>query len=406
MKKFLLSLIALLGVVSANAQELSIADVQIVPGTQATFAIVMNNETEMLFRDSEFHFSFPAGISPVGAAKGDQDLIPGDNLIDGDYRVAISDNSGKGIGGTFTVCYVTIEAEAGLAEGTYQATLTKAEMTAKPSAEVYDVIKKNYENITFNIVVTNVLTLDENSTSAPGTAENVNVHVKRTVKAGEWGTICLPFDMYADQVEEVFGAGTEFAKFVGYTKDGGAPSNNAAYTAQSIKLNFASHDWSVEGEDGIFANTPYLVKSKKDVSEFDLEAVEMIDPQEVDAEYNNGKTGSRKVVWGHFYGTQYAGQVIPENGLFLSGGNFYYSKGKTKIKGFRGYFVLNDVLADLASSGVKMEFDVTTNIDGVRLTDSEGAVYTVDGKFIGRDVDLKKLQKGIYVVDGKKVAIK
>lgn len=392
MKKFLLSLIALLGVVSANAQELSIADVEVVPGTQATFAIVMNNETEMLFRDSEFHFSFPAGISPVGAAKGDQDLIPGENLIDGDYRVAISDNSGKGIGGTFTVCYVTIEAEAGLAEGTYQATLTKAEMTAKPSAEVYDVIKKNYENITFNIIVSNTVTLDENSTEVPGSYEGVNVLVKRSIKANQWSTICLPFAMTGDQVKAAFGDDVELADFNGYEL-----ADEDEITSITVKFT------NVDASSGLAANHPCIIKVSEAVSEFNVENV-TLEPEE---DPTIAAVKRTKKQWSEMTGTYVAGTVLENNTLFLSNNKFYYSKGNTKMKGYRAFFDFYDVLAEVEAMDVKFQiFDGTTLIENIKLVDTAGAVYTVDGKFIGRDVDLKKLQKGIYVIDGKKVAIK
>lgn len=404
MKKFLLSLIALLGVVCANAQELSIADVQIVPGTQATFAIVMNNETEMLFRDSEFHFTFPAGISPVGAAKGDQDLIPGDNLIDGDYRIAISDNSGKGIGGTFTVCYVTIEAEDGLAEGTYQATLTKAEMTAKPSADVYDVIKKNYENITFNIVVTNVLTLDENATSEFSVGVTANVLVKRTIKPNTWNTIVLPFAVKKDDFATIFGSDASVATFDSWNAEF-VENEDGDYVPSAITINFKERKTSLATV--LVAGTPYLVKTSKDISEFTMSQAALVEKKNVTSDFEEeeyiGETYN-----GAFVST-YTKTKVPNNGLFIRDSKFYYSSGETVLKGFRGYFDLGLVLDRGSQAGVKYSINVDgeeTSVDGIEFVSSHGGVYTLDGKFVGRDVDLKKLQKGIYVIDGKKVAIK
>lgn len=404
MKKFLLSLIALLGVVSANAQELSIADVQIVPGKQATFAIVMNNETEMLFRDSEFHFTFPAGISPVGAAKGDQDLIPGDNLIDGDYRIAINDNSGKGIGGTFTVCYVTIEAEAGLAEGTYQATLTKAEMTAKPSAEAYDVIKKNYENITFNIVVTNVLTLDENATSEFSVGVTANVLVKRTIKANTWNTIALPFSVKKDDFATIFGSDASVATFDSWNAEF-VENENGDYVPSAITINFKAR--STTGTTVLAAGTPYLIKvsESKEISEISMSQVTLVDNKTVIKEFEDEDGNTYE---GAFVST-YIKTKVPNNGLFIRDSKFYYSSGETVLKGFRGYFDLGLVLDRGSQAGVKYSINVDgeeTSVDGIEFVSSHGGVYTLDGKFVGRDVDLKKLQKGIYVIDGKKVAIK
>ena len=404
MKKVLLSLIALLGVVSANAQELSIADVQIVPGTQATFAIVMNNETEIMFRDSEFHFSFPSGISPAEASKGDQDIIPGYNLIDGDYRIAIADNSGKGIGGTFTVCYVTIEADADLAEGTYQATLTKAEMTAKPSADVYDIIKKNYENITFNIVVTNVLTLDENSTSEFSVGVTTNVVVKRTLKKDTWNTIVLPFAVKKDDVATIFGENASFATFDSWSAEF-EETASGDYVPSSIAINFKERKNTLATV--MVAGTPYLVKPTIDVKEIKMSNVKLVNKNNV--KYTFREEDYLGEDYEGIFVSTYTKTKVPNNALFIRDNKFYYSSGETEIKGFRAYFDLELVLNHDSESAVKYFINVDgeeTAIDDIQMVDTKGAVYTVDGKFVGRDVDQKKLQKGIYIIDGKKVAIK
>ena len=303
-----------------------------------------------------------------------------------------ADTDGKG---TFMFIYIAADASLGI-NSTYTVEVKDAFVS-----RVEDGVSTQFDvpNFSFTVKVVDYVLLDEASVAIPDEASNVKVKVKRTITAGQWSTICLPFDMYADQVEAVFGEGTEFAEFTSYLKDGGAPSTRPSTTANSISLNFTSCDWVAD--DGIFANTPYLVKSKNSITEFTLEDVELIPDEAPVAEVKNG---SRKV--GYFYGTSHAGITLPENSLFLNGGNFYYSKGKTVSKGFRGYFVLNDVLADMASSGVKMQINVdgTTVIEGIPVLDTAGAVYTIDGKKINNDVS--RLPKGIYIIDGKKVAIK
>lgn len=261
------------------------------------------------------------------------------------------------------------------------------------------------DEIVTKLVITNRLTLSETSTEVPAVMSGVNIRVERTINANEWSTLCLPFDMFSDQVEEVFGADAKFALFTGYTKDGELPSTSSASTAQSIVLNFAAQDWSADGDDGIFANTPYLVWTSKKVEMFELDGVN-INPTDAKTEVKrNGTTGR---VVGTFYGTQSAGKSIPQNGLFLSGGNFWYSKGLTKIKAFRGYFVLNDVLADLSSANVKVNVDgETTGINGISYKQISEGVYDLSGRKIQlENNDLNKLQKGVYIIDGKKVTIK
>lgn len=412
MKKFLLSLFALLGVVGVNAQ--TTADVSgfenAVYAEGGHYAVGQEFQLPIKIKNGidaqacTFYVTLQEGLSFVPNEK-DATAIAA-TLADASADHTIMSNISSGMVALFSATNTILSENlvylhlTAAAAGEY--TVTIHSLNASNADTKVEINEAN--SFVSTVVIDDYLTLDENSTVAPMDYSG-SVLVKRTIKANEWGTICLPFDMYAADVEKVFGADAQFALFTGYTKDGGLASTSASKTAESIVLNFETQDWTEDGDDGIFANTPYLVKLSKDITDFTLEAVDLSVAEAPKTEVKrNGTTGR---VVGTFYGTTVAGNYVPENSLFLSGGKFYYSKGKTKIKGLRGYFTLNDVLADMASSnGVKMDFDVVTKIDGVRLTDSEGAVYTVDGKFIGRNVDLKKLQKGIYVVDGKKVAVK
>ena len=114
-------------------------------------------------------------------------------------------------------------------------------------------------------------------------------------------------------------------------------------------------------------------------------------------------------MYGTFYGTYHAQTTVPENGLFISDNKFWYSTGKTKMKAFRGWFEFEDVLADVEAAGANIDFtfDGTTGIREIReKSQAEGAVYTLQGQYLGKDIDLKKLPRGIYIVNGKKQVIK
>ena len=93
--------------------------------------------------------------------------------------------------------------------------------------------------------------LDENSTVAPTAQTSVNVKVKRTIKANEWSTLCLPFDMTEAQVKTVFGNDVQLKEFISYdvTKEG----NNVT----GITINFEDADLS----DGFYGNYPYIIKT-------------------------------------------------------------------------------------------------------------------------------------------------
>ena len=424
MKKFLLSLVALLGVMNVNAQvtttdvsgyEYAIyaEDINACTGTNAILPICLKNaETVASF---QFSIVLPGELADNAKKQGlNENRFAEDNggtvydfnkQSDGSVMVVATVIHDDGFNvGDDAICYIQLSIPATMALGEYPIVIKATELSGIGGVATKS--EKITEEITSKLIINDYVLLDEESTSVPLAAENVTVKVKRTINAGEWSTICLPIDMFASDVERVFGEGSVFARFKDYTKDGGQASSKESMTAENINLNFQSWDWADPANDGLYSNTPYLVKSKNDVEEFTVEGATII-PEAVDVEYNNGKEGSRKVVYGHFYGTQYAGQKIPENGLFLSGGNFWYSKGLTKIKGFRGYFVLNDVLADLSASSVKMQITVDgepTGVNGIDFVTAPEGVFTIDGKKMNNDAT--KLQKGVYIIDGKKVAIK
>ena len=229
--------------------------------------------------------------------------------------------------------------------------------------------------------------------------------MRRTVKPNVWNTICFPFDMTAAQLQDIFGGDVELA----YLK---IDKTNGCYEATynddgdvvAINVLFDRADLSEEGLD---ANYPYLIKTSKEVTEFEMTAA--IAPEEVEAEINNGKSGKNKVVYGTFYGTYVAETLVPSHGLFISNNKFWYSTGNTKMKGYRGYFVLNEELASLAENA-KIGFSVdgeATSIEGITQPRIVEGVYDLSGRKIQIEGnDLNKLQKGVYIIDGKKVTIK
>ncbi len=70
--------------------------------------------------------------------------------------------------------------------------------------------------------------------------------------------------------------------------------------------------------------------------------------------------------------------------------------------------MFNDVLSSTGAEA-KMRIIVDeepTTIKGIGGTDIiQGAIYNVNGQLVGKDLDVNKLPKGVYYVDGKKVAI-
>lgn len=257
--------------------------------------------------------------------------------------------------------------------------------------------KTEMQDVNFNVIISDKVVLDENYPAAPdATDDEVDILVKRTIKANQWSTICLPFDMTEEQVHAAFGSDVQLAEFD--TEDGYAVNDDG-----SIEVNFIDTDLS----DGFYGNWPYIIKTSVDISEFEVKAQITPEEDEAVAEYKK-KTGSgnKKKTVGTFTGTFHAGTVIPEKNLFLSDNKFYYSVGKTKCKAFRAYFWFEDVLEDINNAGsrITLQFneDGTTGIRNIkRETITNNPWYTLDG----RKLDKKPAEKGIYIRNNKKVVI-
>ena len=73
--------------------------------------------------------------------------------------------------------------------------------------------------------------------------------------------------------------------------------------------------------------------------------------------------------------------------------------GETKMKGYRAYFSFLDILTEVENASVKMFVDLggeETGIGNVNVNDSS-MIYDLSGRRVS------KTQKGVYIVNGKKV---
>ena len=237
----------------------------------------------------------------------------------------------------------------------------------------------------FSITITDLPVLDENSPAAPSnTVDEIDMLVKRTINANEWSTICLPFDMEEDQLKAAFGDDVQLMEYNTYALE------KEGSVVKSITINFDEVDLE---EDGLEANTPYLIKTSQKVTEFEVTA-----PIEVD----EVKVGSTKK--GLFIGSYQAGTTVPAKSLFLSEDKFWYSVGLTKMKAFRCYFTFKEVLdaynQDTAAPVFINIGGETTRLEQLNIDNDDDNYYTLDGRAV------KTPGKGVYIHRGKKIIIK
>lgn len=109
------------------------------------------------------------------------------------------------------------------------------------------------------------------------------------------------------------------------------------------------------------------------------------------------------------FGNDFKGVYAPQSAENLYGidadGNLHKGGAKATINAFHAYYLP----ADGAEAPAKISFDgEAAGIDAVTTTSTSanGAVYDLSGRRVAANLAAAKLAKGIYVVSGKKVAVK
>ena len=197
----------------------------------------------------------------------------------------------------------------------------------------------------------------------------------RSTTSGDYGTICLPYAVAAEDM-----AGAEFFSIAGKVMKGEEP--------QSIVLNQVTT---------LEAGVPYIFSATSDklIAAYSGKAVAV-------AEEANGLIGS------------FEGQDVAEGMYLISAQNKVQLCGKScKISGNRAYIDMNEVPEYSGEVGVNQRLISFEDATGISETMVEGGladVYTLSGVEVRHQVDESEatqgLPQGIYIVNGKKVVVK
>ena len=391
MKKFLLSTFALLGmsaVVSAQ-DNLIVNDVYAMPG-QTVVATLNFSSPENVYKGMHIYLTFPEGFTmeASGAVSSDRDGDFIKYVVDGkEANFAIGNDQ------TFTTTSVNVEFTVGedvaVSDKPYEIAVSgQFEASGVEDGPVSGKI---------NVYVNDYITLDENSQVAPKASDGkVDLVLKRTLKANEWSTICVPFALNSTALKAAFGDATyELGQLAGYEVE---YDENDKDKITGLNVSFTK-------VAGAKANTPLIIKVSKD---FDVTSV-------INAQISPASTKFAVTVFDEdtfeevetcsMTGTYVAQTVVPANSLFLSDNQFWYSTGLTKMKGLRAYFTFNDVLTSVKDAGSRIKFslsdgDTQTEIQIPELMPMDGEYYDLKGQRV------ETPSKGIYIKDGKKVVVK
>lgn len=294
---------------------------------------------------------------------------------------AISGTSG-------TLLTLTLVADGSLEVGSeLTIPVTKATFQQRVGGSVTDI---NIDDFSFKVTISEPsdgrTILDENSTSAPEASGGaVDVRVRRTIRANQWSTICLPFAMTSAQLVSAFGSDVQLANFTGYEAEFDDDDNVVGITV------------SFSNVTAIEKNHPYIIKVSANVSEFTVDGV-TIDPEEAVV----ATVKRTRKQWSELIGTYVANTEVPSKTLFLNSNKFYYSTGATKMKGYRAYFDFYDVLTDVDENyEVKMLVDgFETKVEGVSVRDVSGSIFDLSGRKV------RNPHRGVFIVNGRKALIK
>ena len=358
-------------------------------GAESSISLKMKNTAAI--RSFGFDLYLPEGITATPNSSGK----PWGSL---NYnRVPKDEDEGQTfIGNEGEIATLRVNVAGAMAEGDYPIIIRTMKLSETDIANHYDT-----DYIESTVTITRPgdgrITFDEESDNSEvlKNVTGVDVRVKRTIKADEWSTICLPFAMTETQVKEAFGEDVQLADFTGYdiTKAG------EDIIGITVNFNIAT---------AIEANHPYIIKVSTVITEFTVDAVDIVPENEpcVSLGWTTGRGSSAVYHPMDFIGTYVADfdfyNDAKRKALFLNGNKLYYATENTMhMKAFRAYFDFDDILTDVENaSNIKLwvnndEVDSLQSLSGTPIMGEN--TYNLAGQRVGKNY------KGIIIESGKKV---
>lgn len=398
---FIAAFFALSGNLTAANYTISVPNFTGYKGSDATMAINLTNDA--IVSGAQFDMTLPDGVTFAGYELTDRASGMIMSSGNGIYMLySMPDDGVKhtiAAGNGTTIMNFKLNIAETVEPGNYTITFDNVRI----SGENNEPISSTIASATLTVKEMTTVTLDEESTTVPTatTTEPVIAKVKRSIKAGQWSTICLPFAMTSEQLTEAFGDGVALAEFTDYQVEDNNYSDASGITLQFTKLAETA---------GTVANNPYLIKVTNDITYDEGFTVKNVtlDPR------NNARVSITKedddlnAYTIHFFAYLIKSK-LPKNSFFISESKFYKVTTSDKyIKGFRAGFRLTNINPAFAKP---MSIDIdgeTTGIFEVKanertLTDG---VYTINGQYVGKNVDSNTLPKGVYIINGKKKIVK
>lgn len=237
-----------------------------------------------------------------------------------------------------------------------------------PNTIVYADVAYEHNNVVVDGKATNVELTDANAFAITDNFDAANVSLKRNMREGI-NSFVLPFWVNPDEL----GA----TKLATYKK------------SEGNKVIFEVKDKTV----GVNANIPFIT--------CDVAAEKAGDGKTLNFK-NKGFVATPT----SFDDTAFKGVYAPRSAKDLYGidKNGYLHKGgeNAKINAFHAYYQGAEAPAKISFDGEATGINAVTTTS----TSANGAVYDLSGRRVAANLAAAKLAKGIYIVNGKKVAVK
>ena len=222
-------------------------------------------------------------------------------------------------------------------------------------------------------------------TKAKGaTVQRVTLN-RHFVADGGWHTLCLPFNLTAQDIKEVMG-GAEVAEFYAVTMEADG----------ALTLGFRPVTHTLAGH-------PYLVRMAREVEQCVFENKLIASAQPVPVTLTTAD-GSEYTFQGIYAPTRLQGTDY--RFLRSDGASFAVPNGEGKVDATRAYFVFSQPI----ESAQCVFLPATSGIDAPNAVGStslrQGARSNIAYDLMGRRLFTTKQQKGIVVVNGKKRLLK
>jgi len=191
-----------------------------------------------------------------------------------------------------------------------------------------------------------VVVLDEAATSneswAGKTEEETtyDVQIIRTIKAGMYNTICLPFEVTSAQCKDIFGSDVQLRTLESATLE---------EEGQVLSLGFTN-------TSSMYQGTPHLIKTSRDI----------VNPVFTGVKFTRKTPAATTKTNANFVGTFIKGEIpASEDNLFLGANNtLFFPTVDMPILGMRAYFVIHDIPSGAAKRArIVEDGQVATEID-------------------------------------------